>query len=169
MTASPERLPLEECVELRSVLEEDLPVLFEHQLDPLARHRVAFAAEDSTDRASYLKRWRGHLVDGAIVMRAILVDGALAGHVVGFERNGEPEVGYWLARPFWGRGIATLALRRFLGEHAVRPLQARVASDNLASLRVLEKCGFRIVRTERAYSNVLGVEIEERILVLDAP
>lgn len=169
MTASPESRPATERVELRPVLEEDLPVLFEHQLDPLARHRVAFAAEDSTDRASYLKRWRGHLVDGAIVMRAILVDGELAGHVVGFERDGEPEVGYWLARPFWGRGIATRALRLFLAAHTARPLQARVAADNQASLRVLEKCGFRLLRSERSYSNVRGVDVDERILVLDAP
>lgn len=169
MNALPELRSEGARVELRRVLEEDLPILFEHQLDPLARHRVAFAAEDSTDRAAYLRRWRGHLADEGIVMRAIYAADELVGHVVAFHRNGEAEVGYWLGREHWGRGLATQALRQFLCLHTLRPLQARVAVDNRASLRVLEKCGFRPLRRERAFANVRGVEIEELILVLESP
>ncbi|MFL5736099.1 MAG: GNAT family N-acetyltransferase [Actinomycetota bacterium] len=51
-------------------------------------------------------------------------------------------VGYWLGKAFWGRGIATEALRRFVGELPERPLSANVAEHNVGSIRVLEKCGF---------------------------
>lgn len=47
-----------------------------------------------------------------------------------------------------------------------RPLYARAAKDNVASIRVLEKCGFRISGYERAFANARGEEIEEAILEL---
>ena len=56
------------------------------------------------------------------------------------------ELGYWLAEPFWGRGIMTGAVRA-LTEYAFRrfPLNriyAEPFASNLASMRVLEKAGF---------------------------
>ena len=46
---------------------------------------------------------------------------------------------YWVGREFWGKGIATASLRILLAETAERPVHARAASDNVGSLRVLEK------------------------------
>ena len=46
---------------------------------------------------------------------------------------GKPEVTYWIGRAFWGSGVATEALTRFLDKVWVRPIYARVAKDNLAS------------------------------------
>jgi RimJ/RimL family protein N-acetyltransferase len=74
--------------------------------------------------------------------KAILVDGAVAGNVVSFRNEGKTEVGYWLGREFWGRGIATEALREFLVPVDERPLCAGVARHNAGSIRVLAKCGF---------------------------
>src|SRR5689334_9587161 len=57
------------------------------------------------------------------------------------------EVGYWLGREFWGRGIATTALR-LLTAHAfrtqpeLRRLYAVPYATNAASARVLEKAGY---------------------------
>ena len=56
------------------------------------------------------------------------------------------EVGYWLGEPFWGRGIATAALKA-LTEHAFTEfdlvrLYATVMEWNPASARVLEKAGY---------------------------
>jgi len=48
-----------------------------------------------------------------------------------------------------------------------RPLHARVAYDNVASLRVLEKCGFRVVATERSFAEARSGEIEEFVLQLE--
>jgi RimJ/RimL family protein N-acetyltransferase len=48
-----------------------------------------------------------------------------------------------------------------------RPLYARVAKDNIASIRVLEKCGFTIYGEDKGFSNARGVEVEELILKLE--
>ena len=51
-------------------------------------------------------------------------------------------VGYWIDRAHWGKGIATQALEAFVGTIDIRPLYAQVATSNIGSIRVLEKCGF---------------------------
>jgi RimJ/RimL family protein N-acetyltransferase len=79
---------------------------------------------------------------------------------------GEPEVSYWIGREFWGMGVASKALSLFLSFVDTRPLSARVAKDNLASLRVLEKCGFVRSGEGSGYSHVRGEEVEEFILHL---
>ncbi len=66
-----------------------------------------------------------------------------------------------------GEGIASAALRILLDEIAERPLYARAASDNVGSLRVLEKAGFRRVGVNRGFAVGRGEEIEETILRLD--
>jgi RimJ/RimL family protein N-acetyltransferase len=48
-----------------------------------------------------------------------------------------------------------------------RPPHAHVASDNVASRRVLEKCGFRVIATERNVAEARSAEIEELVLRLD--
>jgi RimJ/RimL family protein N-acetyltransferase len=82
---------------------------------------------------------------------------------------GVPEVTYWLGREFWGPGIATAALRKLLEIVAERPLVARAAADNAASIRVLEKCGFVFSGRARGFANARGEEVEEVILVLPGP
>lgn len=56
------------------------------------------------------------------------------------------EVGYWLSESFWGRGIVTDALFALVPvafeQYDIVRLQAGLFSNNLASMRVLEKCGF---------------------------
>lgn len=58
------------------------------------------------------------------------------------------EVGYWLAKPYWGRGITTEALTRYaryaFEELAVVRLTAKVFVWNSASVRVLRKVGFKL-------------------------
>jgi RimJ/RimL family protein N-acetyltransferase len=80
---------------------------------------------------------------------------------------GEREVTYWIDRAYWGQGIATQALRALLAEVPERPLYARAASDNAGSLRVLEKCGFRVVAAARGYATARGAEIDETVLMLE--
>jgi len=48
-----------------------------------------------------------------------------------------------------------------------RPLHGRVAYDNVASRRVLEKCGFRAIATERGFAEARSCEIEEVVLRLE--
>jgi len=89
------------------------------------------------------------------------------GTVASFITGGQTEVTYWIDRASWGRGIATRALALLLDLVPVRPVHARAASDNIASLRVLQKSGFKIIGTETSFAAGRGGEIEETILRLD--
>jgi RimJ/RimL family protein N-acetyltransferase len=140
---------------LREVKEDDLPVFFEHQLDPDATRMAAFPPRD---RNAFMAHWTRILADETVIKKAILFDGDVAGNVVSFVRSGEREVGYWIGKNYWGRGVATQALSEFLDHVEARPLYGHVARHNGASIRVLQKCGFRIS----------GEEQEEVILKLEA-
>ncbi|MFI0815244.1 GNAT family N-acetyltransferase [Streptomyces sp. NPDC021098] len=153
-------------VRLRAVDRDDLPVFFDYHRDAEANRMAAFTAEDPDDRGAFDARWDRILGDDAVVKRTVLYDGRVAGNVLGFEQYGDPSVGYWIGREHWGKGIATRALAAFLEEVPTRPLHARVAVDNAGSLRVLEKCGFRMVREELAFAVARGREIGELVMVL---
>jgi RimJ/RimL family protein N-acetyltransferase len=153
-------------VVLRDVTEGDLPIFFEHQQDPDANHMAAFTAKDPADRDAFTAHWTKILGDDTITVKTILLDGRVVGHVLSFERFGKPEVSYWLGKEYWGKGIATQALSQFLGHVTVRPLYARAAKDNIASIRVLEKCGFTIYGEDKGFSNARGEKVEEYILKL---
>jgi RimJ/RimL family protein N-acetyltransferase len=105
------------------------------------------------DRDAFMAHWTTILGDASVVVRTVVLDGEVAGNVV-FEFEGRREVGYWIGRGFWGKGVATTALRAFLREVTERPLYAGVAAHNLASIRVLEKCGF--TRSEGADTSTDG-------------
>jgi RimJ/RimL family protein N-acetyltransferase len=127
---------------LRDTTEDDLPVFFENQRDPEAFGMAAFVPRD---QAAFYEHWRTNVLGCAEVQKqTAVVDGAVAGHVVSWTRDGRRLVGYWVGRSYWGRGIASEALREFVAHHEkTRPLYAYVAASNAASIRVLAKCGFR--------------------------
>ena len=127
---------------LREVQPGDLDAFFALQQDPEASRMAAFTTEDPADRAVFDAKWRKTFADPGITMRTILFEGRVAGNVMCHGWFGDPEIAYWIDREFWGRGIATAALTRFLPQVARRPLYAHTAHDNFASIRVLEKCGF---------------------------
>lgn len=148
---------------LRSVADEDLSIFFEHQLDPEASWMAAFTAKDPTDRQSFDAHWQKVLADKTITIRTILWHGEVAGSVLCHSWGGDPEVSYWLGKPYWGKGIATQALALFLQVVGDRPLYARVAKDNIPSIRVLEKNGFTLSGEGRWFSNARGKEISELV------
>ena len=101
--------------------------------------------------------------------QAIVVGGQVAGNVVSFTLGGERLVGYWLGREFWGQGIATRALAAYLALETARPLHARVAKANVASRRVLEKCGFRVAGEGRAPASPGEPPVDEWIFRYNDP
>ena len=153
---------------MREVRDEDLPLLFEQWADPIAVQMAAFTAPDHIDRDAFERRWSRLRADETVVARVIVVDDEVAGTIGSWGEPGEREVTYWIGRSYWGRGIATDALDAFLAVERSRPLHAPVASDNVASRRVLEKCGFRVIATERNVAEARSAEIEELVLRLDA-
>jgi RimJ/RimL family protein N-acetyltransferase len=110
--------------------------------------------------------WEKILADKGITVRTIVYGGKVAGSVLCHAWGGEPEISYWLGKEFWGMGIATRALELFLKAVEVRPLYARVAKDNIGSIRVLEKNSFGLSGEGKWYSNARGKEIEELVWVM---
>jgi len=153
-------------VALRDVDDTDLPVFFEQQLDPDANYMAAFTTKDPGDRAVFDAHWNRIRKDPTVRIRTIIFNGQVAGSVLSYVDSGHTEVSYWLGREFWGKGIASRALAQFLTESRVRPIYARAAKDNVSSLRVLEKCGFRITSESKGFANARGKETEEYILML---
>ncbi|MBM7553213.1 GNAT family N-acetyltransferase [Thalassobacillus pellis] len=152
---------------LRNVIEDDLPVFFKHQQDPDANHMAAFTSKEPGDWNSFLTHWNKILADKNIIKQTITVQNNVAGNILCFEQLGVPGVSYWIGKEYWGKGIATNALREFLKYVTVRPLYARAAKDNIRSLKVLENCGFTISGEDRVFSNARGEEVEEFVLILD--
>jgi RimJ/RimL family protein N-acetyltransferase len=143
-------------VRLRAVAPDDLPILFGHQLDADATQMAGFP---SRDRAAFDAHWATNVLGNpATVTQTILVDDRVAGYIGSWPQDGARLVGYWIGKEYWGKGIATKALTRFLQLVTERPLHAHVAHHNVASIRVLEKCGFRFEREESG----------ELVLVLEA-
>jgi RimJ/RimL family protein N-acetyltransferase len=126
-------------VRLRDVRRDDLPTLFEHQMDPEANRMANFPARD---RNAFMTHWAKILADETLVAKTVVHGDAIAGNVVSWTHDGERDVGYWIGREHWGKGVATAALGALLAELQERPLFAHVAEHNVGSIRVLEKCGF---------------------------
>jgi RimJ/RimL family protein N-acetyltransferase len=152
-------------VQLRDVIESDLPIFYEQQLDPEATQMANFP---SRNRDAFMAHWTRIMADESVQLRTILFHGEVAGNIVCFEQLGEREVGYWLGKEYWGKGITTKALEEFLKEIKIRPLYAHVAKHNIGSRRVLEKCGFTIAGEDRFFSEIFGKNLEEYILTLDS-
>ena len=137
-------------VRLRDVEVSDLPLFFEHQRDPIAVAMVAFR---SRHRDAFDQHWAKLLADETLLKKTIVVNGQIAGNIGSWTSEGKREVGYWIDRAFWGRGVATEALSAFLRLESTRPLCAGVAKHNVASIRVLQKCGFTLIRSADEASN----------------
>lgn len=158
---------------LRPVLPTDMDAYFAMMGDPEAIQMAAFTPPNPDDRAAFDARWRRILSNPTGIVRTIvLVDEVgerVAGTVSTYIDEGRTEVSYWTDRALWGQGIATEALRLFLDEITDRPLFARAAADNAASLRVLESNGFARVAVEQGFAPARGATIDEVVLVLGMP
>ncbi|MEU2715754.1 GNAT family N-acetyltransferase [Streptomyces sp. NPDC007205] len=153
-------------IALRAVEDGDLPVFHRQMTDPEAVRMAAFGPEDPHGREAFAAYWQ-RVRNSSFILRTVLADGEVAGNAAVYGAAGEREVTYWIDRAYWGRGVATAALRGLLAEVPERPLYARAAADNAASLRVLDKCGFRETARARGYANGRGQEIDEVVLILE--
>lgn len=153
-------------IELRPIEAADMDALFEQMRDPESVQMAAFTADDPDDRQAFDAHMARVLSSPDVVNRAITRDRHLVGSIASFVMDGQREVTYWIDRSAWGQNIASRALAKLLDIVPDRPVRARAASDNVASLRVLEKAGFEVVATEIAFAPARGKEIEETILRL---
>ncbi len=155
-----------DTITLTETEKEDLNAFFQFQLDKEASYLAAFTPKDPNDKTAYIEKYSKFLTDPAINMRTIKVNNEIAGSIAKFVREGEAEITYWIDKHFWGKGVATTALKKFLTIEDTRPIFARVAFDNFGSQRVLEKCGFIKTGTDKGFANARQTEIEEFIYKL---
>ncbi|MFN8381414.1 MAG: GNAT family N-acetyltransferase [Anaerolineales bacterium] len=154
---------MSQTITLRAVIQDDLPIFFEHQRDLEAAKMAAFP---SRDWEAFMSHWAKIMAYENVINRTILANEQVAGNIASFEMDGEREVGYWIGREFWGKGIASESLKQFLVQEVRRPLFAHVAKHNTASRRVLEKCGFEIIREDKWNPFPNEEAVEEFILIL---
>jgi len=145
---------------------EDLNAFFQFQLDEEANYLAAFTAKDPNDKTFYIEKYTKFLTDPTINMRTIRVNDEIVGSIAKFVMEGDAEITYWIDRIFWGQGIATAALKELLKLEQTRPIFGRVAFDNYGSQKVLEKCGFVKIGTDKGFANARQAEIEEYIYKL---
>lgn len=121
----------------------------------------AFLPRDPSGREAFLAHWNRVLSDPTVIAKAVVWNGRLAGTVGSFLWEGKPQVTYWIGKEFWGNGIATQALAELLRIVKTRPLYASTASDNIGSIRVLEKCGFVRRGAAKAFAPARSAEVDE--------
>jgi RimJ/RimL family protein N-acetyltransferase len=154
-------------VALRPSTDADFDALFALESDATGADMIAFLPRDPGDRDAFSAHWARITSDDTVLTRVIEADGAFAGYAVSFLIDGERQVGYWIARELWGRGVASAALAALVAEIPERPLWGSTAADNLGSQRVLQRVGFVFDRTERSHAPRRGTEIDENVYRLD--
>lgn len=132
--------------------------LFLRPLRPDDAPRIAKLAGDwavasMTGRIPYpysvetAQQWLNGLAEGE---KAFAIDHA--GELIGIcgytrEADGAAHIGYWIGKPYWGRGFATEAARALMNhgftKGGVKRFYGHHFADNLTSARVIEKLGFR--------------------------
>lgn len=154
-------------ITLRETEVGDLDALFTFQSDEEAGYMAAFVNEKWQDKDAYIAKWKKLLADETIKIRTILLNNEVAGSVFIWQLMDEPQISYGLGKEFWNRGVVTNALQQFLKIFPARPLFGRVAFDNIASMKVLTKCGFKKIKEDRGYAYARQKEIDEMVFVLE--
>jgi RimJ/RimL family protein N-acetyltransferase len=153
-------------IELRDLEDDDLDAVFEMMRDRRSVELAAFTASEPDDRDAF-DAWMAAQRASADVAQFVVTErGGFAGTAAAFTVDGDREVTYWIAPHARGRGVATEALQLLVSREAVRPLFARVAAHNAASIAVLARAGFTEVSRDTAFAPGLGRDTEEIVFTL---
>lgn len=110
------------------------------------------------------RQWLVGLPEGEFV-RGIEFENQLIG-ICGFapQPDGAAEIGYWIGKPWWGRGFATEAARALVqhcfGRGGFKRLICAHFVDNPASQRVIHKLGFRYVGPAKGWCEARQAELD---------
>lgn len=149
-------------IQLRTIVERELAVFFAHQRE---REACRIAAFSPRDRAAFFSHWKNNiLADDSVSAFAIDVEEQTAGYVLSWKDGDRRLIGFWLGQAFWNQGIATSAVSDYLRIETERQLYAHVAEQNIASIRVLDKCGFVVVSEESSRSKDTVAEVLLRLM-----
>lgn len=155
---------------VRPTRPEDVSRLYELECCP---DSCRMAGVKPRSREAFFARWDDIFKDANITRHVVEMDTPLGPKIVGtiniFQRDGKSFVGYLITKEHWGKGLASFALAEILKHDLRRPLFANASTSNAASVRVLQKHGFRLLgfRFEGETDRYTAGEIAE--FVLDPP
>jgi RimJ/RimL family protein N-acetyltransferase len=150
---------------LRPIWPEDVGVLHEAIADEAVVRNLASAPWPYTacDAAAFAALEHDEMLPNFMLMLRTDSEPKLIGSCGLGALDGEVELGYWIARPFWGHGFAAEAAKAVVGVAKAlghRKLSAGHMLDNPASGRVLRKVGFRPLGTvKKRYSAGRGCDV----------
>ena len=137
-------------IELRDFLNEDEALLVSYLNEEcVTKYLSARLPQPYTKEAA---AWWVSTGSKIGIAKAITKNGVLVGSISAipgeFERQKSAEIGYWVAKPYWGKGIASEALKQFtelvFENTDLIKLYASVFGENLASAKVLAKSSFKL-------------------------
>ena len=168
--------------------DDDAETLYRYASDPEVGPRAGWPPHKSVEESLEIIRTIFHSDHiWAIVLKNAGGDACVhsgepigcMGYMVHGESNinigeNDAEVGYWVAHPYWNRGICSEALRLLIdycfNVKGFRTLWADFFPDNPASGKVMEKCGFRDTGDINYCSRLLlGSDRPVKIMRLDNP
>jgi [ribosomal protein S5]-alanine N-acetyltransferase len=136
-------------IHLSEIRSSDKPALIEHLNDRDIydrTFRIPFPYTDADAEAFVARVANGQPAHFAIRTGDDSLIGGCGLNDFEVGKSHQAEVGYWLGKPFWGRGIMTAVVQRLcqhaFDEFGLVKIIAHVVTHNPASARVLEKCGF---------------------------
>ena len=165
---------------LRKWSDSDAGVLFKYASDPEVGPRAGWPPHKSVEESLEIIRTL-FSAEGmwAVVLKATAEPIGCVGYLPATGANiditeDQCEVGYWIARPYWGKGLCTEALRLIVDNcfnvKGFTALWGDYFPDNPASGRVMEKCGFVDTGRELLCPNLaLGSDRPVRVMRLDRP
>lgn len=142
------RLELSQCT-VRLMQLTDAPSLARHGNNPNVSDNNNLPSPMTLDAA---EAWiQARLDQSSRLLCAIEAQGEAIGAIALIfqpeQKRHSAEIGFWLGEKYWNRGIATEAVQAFteygFTEHGLSRIYAHVFAWNLASMRVLEKCGYQ--------------------------
>jgi RimJ/RimL family protein N-acetyltransferase len=158
---------------LRPGFPEDAPALVAAIADQAIAHNLANVPWPyrMRDAEAFLASPRDPILPSLLVFERTHAAPQLVGACgLGRRPSGAVEMGYWIARPFWGRGYATEACRALVEIARALGLPSLEGShfiDNRASARVLDKLGFESLGIiAPRMSCARGVEVPARLMRL---
>ena len=145
---------------LRPWQDDDAPLLYRYASDPDVGPRAGWAPHQSVEESLHIIQtvfrnpttWAIIRKEDDLLVGAIGYGPSCDCHLPA--REGEPTVGYWIAKPFWNQGLCTEALQLLIAHLRQQNENTEVSAptipslisghfiDNPASGRVMEKCGF---------------------------
>ncbi len=160
------RLPITtERLILREFVPSDYDAIYAYASDPRVTRYMLYGPRDPMDTHEYLERVIGYQSNVPRTVWELAVtrreDGALIGACdITFLKPGEGDLGYMLRHDMWGKGYASEIAKSLINEgfEALRleRILSTVSTENLRSIRVLEKAGLRWEALYRRFAQAKG-------------